>query len=76
MTNPTLHWQQFSPIDRLFSVYELVDGVTIVLDVTRDEAGALFVKFHRGAAGTVLDLVTLEALLADVKLLLRDEQPI
>ena len=66
MTRPALRWRKFAPIDREEPIYELVDGDTILLDVTQAR-GRFEIGFHEGAAGRVLDLATLEALLAEVK---------
>ncbi|MGK3997597.1 hypothetical protein [Sorangium sp. So ce1024] len=74
MKTTTLRWRKFSPIDRDFPIYELVDGDTIVLDLTRDEDGNFEVAFHDGARGRSLDLATLERLLEEAKnFLLREE---
>jgi hypothetical protein len=72
MTRHSLRWRKFVPIDRDYPIYELVDGETILLDVTKTE-DRLEIAFHEGAAGRVLDLATLEALVADVKVELVDK---
>jgi hypothetical protein len=70
MSVETLRWRKFSPIDRDFPIYELVDGDQVVLDLTRNERGDFEVSFHEGASGRVFELVALDELLAEAKRLL------
>ncbi|WP_437576752.1 hypothetical protein [Sorangium sp. So ce887] len=74
MNSAMLRWRKFSALDRDFPIYELVDGDAIVLDLTGDERGNFEISFHDGARGRVLDLATLERLLAEAKSLLMQEE--
>ena len=73
MSSSRLRWRRFSPIDRDFPIYELLDDDVIVLDVTKDEHGTLTMAFHEGASGRVLDLEVIEQLIAEVKKLLEKD---
>ena len=57
MSGTKLRWRKFSPIDRDFPIYELMDGEVIVLDVTKGKNGSFEIGFHEGqASGRVFDL--------------------
>jgi hypothetical protein len=71
-----LRWRKFSPVDREFSIYELMDGDVVILDVTKGEHHSLEIAFHDGASGRVLDLVEIERLLSEVKILLANEKAV
>lgn len=75
MKSIELRWRKFSPIDRDFPIYELVDGDVVILDVTRNENETFEIAFHQGASGRVLDLGALERMIAEVKRLLAAEEP-
>jgi hypothetical protein len=68
-----LRWRKFSPIDRDWPIFELIDRDVVLLDVTKGDDLSLKVAFHGGASGRELDLVTLESLLEQVKVLLANE---
>lgn len=73
MSVGVLRWRKFSPIDRDFPIYELVDGDQVVLDLTRNVRGDFEVSFHEGASGRILELAALDELLAEGKTLLLQE---
>jgi hypothetical protein len=75
MSASELRWRKYSPIDRDFPIYELVHGELIILDVTKGERGSLEIAFHEGASGRVFDLGEIERLIAEVKILLANEEP-
>ena len=75
MSASKLRWRKFSPIDRDFPIYELVHGEVIILEVTKGELGSLELAFHDGASGRVFDLGEIERLIAEVKILLVNEEP-
>ena len=74
MSGAALRWRRFSPIDRDFPIFELVDGEVIILDVTKGErSGTLEITFHEGASGRICDLGTIESLIVEVKILMAKE---
>ncbi|HEY8210634.1 MAG TPA: hypothetical protein VIG99_24290 [Myxococcaceae bacterium] len=75
MSDADLRWRKFSPLDRDFPIYELMDGEVIVLDVTRGENQSLEIAFHEGAAGRAFDLKLIERLIEEVKVRLAQEDP-
>lgn len=68
-----LRLRQFSPIDREYPIYEVVDGDVIILDVTREDGGAFEIAFHDGARGVILPLADVEREIATAKALLLQE---
>lgn len=74
MSGGVLRWRKFSPIDRDFPIYELLEGEVVVLDITRDENHGFEIAFHQGALGRVFDLATVERMIAEAKLLLENEE--
>jgi hypothetical protein len=74
MSGGVLRWRKFSPIDREFPVYELLEGEVVVLDITRDENLGFEIAFHQGASGRVFDLATIERMIAEAKILLEKEE--
>lgn len=76
MSGAKLRWRKFSPIDRDFPIYELMDGDVIVLDVTKGKNESLEIAFHEGASGRIFDLSTIEGHIAEVKSLLAKEDPL
>jgi len=76
MSDSQLRWRKFSPIDRDYPIFELVDGDVIVLDVTKDANEKFEISFNQGAVARIFDLGVIERLLAEVKILLSQEEPI
>jgi hypothetical protein len=60
-----MHYRKFSPLDRRYPVFELLDGEVVLLDVSRNDAGQVEVGFHEGAGGRVLSLEQLSRMLAE-----------
>ena len=48
------HFRKFSPIDREYSVFELVNNDTILLDVSTTDDGEIEVAFHEALSGKIL----------------------
>ena len=70
-----LRLRKFSPIDRDYPIYEVVDGDCVLLDVGRTDDGAYEVAFHAGASGRVMSLAVLERMIAEARELLAAEVP-
>jgi hypothetical protein len=73
MNNIQLRWRKFTPIDRDFPIFELLDGDIIILDVAKGDSGAFEIAFHGGASGRVFDLGMIERMIEEVKVLLEME---
>jgi hypothetical protein len=68
-----MHFRRFSAIDRENPISELVDGTTILLDVSKNDQGTLEVAFHGALQGRVLSLELLERLLGEGRRLAEGE---
>ncbi len=62
--------RKFSPIDREFPIYEILDGDQQIVDVTRSNAGEYEISFHETSVGRVLPLLPLIALITEAQELL------
>ena len=68
-----MHFRKFSPIDRESPIFELVDGVVVLFDVSKNDQGVLEVAFHEGSTGRVLEFELLQELLAKGRKLAENE---
>jgi hypothetical protein len=68
-----LHFRKFSPIDKKYPIFELVEGDVVLLDVSANENGEIEVAVHEGAANRVLSLDVLTGLLEQGRKLVEDE---
>lgn len=59
------HFRRFSPIDREHPIYELVEGDTVLLDVSATDAGEVEVALHEGGANRIFAHDELLRLLAE-----------
>jgi len=60
-----MRYRKFSPINREHPIFELVDGDVVLFDVSRSDEGKAEIAFHDGVRGRILELRTLERLLAE-----------
>lgn len=74
MSGPVLRWRKFSPIDRDFPIYELLEDEVVVFDITRGENHGFEIAFHQGASGRVFNLAMIEQMIAEAKALLEKEE--
>lgn len=51
-----LRIRKFSPIDREWPIFEVMDGDCVLFDVTKSDTGDLELAFHDGAKDKVVPL--------------------
>ena len=68
-----MHFRKFSPIDREYPIFELVDANAVLLDISKNDDGIVEIAFHEALRGRVLDLEHLERLLAEGRALMERE---
>lgn len=68
-----LRLRKFSPIDREYPIYEVLDGDQALFDIGRNDLGMLEVGFHPPCVGRVMSLDEVEPLIAEAKKLLMQE---
>ena len=65
---------KFSPIDREYPVYELIDeNNDVLLDVSRSNEGVYEIALHEGSVGRVLPLDDVLLLIQRARALLENE---
>ena len=60
-----MRFRRFSPIDREYPVFELVDGEDILLDISKNDLGTVEVAFHAALSGRVMEWSTIERALIE-----------
>ena len=66
-------FRKFSPIDREYPIYELVDGDTILLDIAASDEGEIEVSLHEGSANRTFSYDQLLQLLAEGRRILEED---
>ena len=69
-----LRLRKFSPIDRTWPIFEVIDDNVVVLDITKNDVGELEVGFHMEGVGRVVALADLLHVVEEARRLL-EEQP-
>ena len=71
-----LRLRKFTPIDREYPIYEVVDEQDrVFFDVARTDETTYEVAFHEAVSGAVLPLDDVEQMIAKAKALLAAEEP-
>jgi len=68
-----VRFRKFSPVDREYSIFELVEGDDILLDVSSSDDGVLEVALHEASKGKIFKLDDLHAILMEGKRLIEEE---
>ena len=68
-----VRFRKFSPVDREYPIFELVEGDDVLLDVSSSDDGVLEVALHEASRGKVFKLDDLYAILMQGKRLLEEE---
>lgn len=68
-----IQFRKFSPIDREYPIFELVEGDDVLLDVSVSDDGVLEVALHEAGGGKIFTLDDLHAILLHGKRLLEAE---
>ncbi len=68
-----LRLRKFSPIDREYPIYEIVQGQVSLFDVGRNDAGDYEIAFHPASSGKILSLDAVKALIREAEQLLSEE---
>jgi hypothetical protein len=69
----SLRFRKFSPIDREYPIFELVEGENVLLDVGATDDGLMEVAIHAAAANKLFRYDQLMELLIKGQKLLEDE---
>ena len=67
------HFEKFSPIDREYPIFELVDGNDILFDISANDDGIIDVAFNSPACNRLFTYDQLMLLLEKGKKLLEEE---
>jgi hypothetical protein len=68
-----VRWRKFSPLDRDYPIFEVVEGDDVLLDVSISDAGVIEVALHTAGIGKIFTLDDLHAILMQGKRLLEEE---
>jgi len=68
-----VRFRKFSPVDREYPIFELVEGDNVLLDVSSSDDGVLEVALHEASMGKIFKLDDLHAILMQGKRLLEEE---
>src|SRR5215510_12133987 len=68
-----VRFRKFSPVDREYPIFELVEGDDVLLDVSSSDDGVLEVALHEASKGKVFKLDDLHAILMQGNRLLEEE---
>jgi hypothetical protein len=68
-----VRFRKFSPIDRDYPIFELVEGDSVLLDISVSDEGVVEVALHAAGTGKVFTLNDLQAILLQGKRLLEEE---
>jgi hypothetical protein len=69
----SLRFRKFSPIDREYPIFELVEGENVLLDIGATDEGLMEVAIHAAAANKLFRYDQLMELLIKGQKLLEDE---
>jgi hypothetical protein len=68
-----VRWRKFSPLDRDYPIFEVVEGDDVLLDVSVSDDGVVEVALHEAGGGKIFKLDDLHAILTQGKRLLEEE---
>src|SRR5215813_367412 len=68
-----VRFRKFSPVDREYPIFELVEGDNVLLDVSSSDDGVLEVALHEASIGKIFKLDDLHTILIQGKRLLEEE---
>jgi hypothetical protein len=68
-----VRFRKFSPVDREYPIFELVEGDDVLLDVSVSDDEVLEVAVHEASIGKIFKLDDLHAILIQGKRLLEEE---
>jgi hypothetical protein len=68
-----VRFRKFSPVDREYPIFELVEGDHVLLDVSSSDDGVLEVALHEASLGKIFKLDELHTILMQGKRLLEEE---
>ena len=68
-----VRFRKFSPVDREYLIFELVEGDNVLLDVSSSDDGVLEVALHEASIGKIFKLDDLHTILIQGKRLLEEE---
>ena len=68
-----VRFRKFSPVDREYPIFELVEEDRVLLDVSSSDDGVLEVALHEASVGKIFKLDDLHAILMQGKRLLEEE---
>jgi len=68
-----VRFRKFSPVDREYPIFELVEGADVLLDVSASDDGVLEVALHEAGRGKIFKYDDLYAILIQGKRLLEEE---
>jgi hypothetical protein len=68
-----VRFRKFSPVDREYPIFELVEGDDVLLDVSASDDGVLEVALHEAGRGKIFKYDDLYAILIQGKRLLEEE---
>ena len=68
-----VRWRKFSPLDRDYPIFEVVEGDDVLLDVSISDEGVVEVALHEAGGGKIFKLDDLHAILMHGKRLLEEE---
>jgi hypothetical protein len=68
-----VRFRKFSPVDREYPIFELVEGDDVLLDVSVSDDEVLEVAVHKASIGKIFKLDDLHAILIQGKRLLEEE---
>ncbi len=67
-----IRFRKFSPVEREYPIFEVVEGDAVLLDVSVSDDGVLEVALHPSGAGKIFKLDDLYAILVEGKHLLEE----
>ncbi len=67
------HFRKFSPLDREHPIFELVEGDTVLFDISATDEGEIEVALHEGGANKLFSYDQLVQLLAEGRRILEEE---
>src|SRR5262249_48536860 len=68
-----VRFRKFSPVDREYPIFELVEGDNVLLDVSSNDDRVLEVALHEASIGKIFKLDDLHAILMQGKRLLEED---
>lgn len=68
-----VRFRKFSPLDREYPIFELVEGDDVLLDVSISDDGVREVALHEASIGKIFKLDDLHTILMEGKRLIEEE---